>query len=109
MRVVNYEGIGEWVQRMKVKARLIPTTVGLNYTRSWKATETPKLAWSRKHTYVMGVTTDNVSPTAEWKVQVKAVLDRPAPVADVVKEFTLPFDPSCGANPGGLRTGRNAR
>ena len=36
MKVVNYNHLRDWAQRMKVKARLVPPNVGLSYFRDWK-------------------------------------------------------------------------
>ncbi len=97
MTVVNYHGLRglDWAKHMVMKARLIPTTSGLNITRPWRQWKTPYLTQDKRHAYDIMVTTDNVSPTADWKVQIKMVWDRGAPVPDVVKETTRRFNGSC--------------
>ena len=96
MIVVNHEGLGgDWAQRMRAEARLITTTPGLQYSRAWKKVKTPILTINRRHSYTMTVITDNVSPNAEWKVQLKLIWDRPTQ-RDVVKEKTGKFVASCG-------------
>lgn len=98
MVVVNYHGLRglDWAQHMTVKARLIPTTAGLNISRAWRQWKTPYLTQDKRHAYDITVTTDTVSPAADWKVQLKMVWDRSAPAPDVVKETTRPFTGSCG-------------
>lgn len=102
MVVVNYHGVkvGDWAKHMKLKARLIPTTPGINLPRSWKEVKTEYLTQDKRHVRDMWVSTDTVSPRAAWRVQIRAVWDRPFPHADVVMESTVPFDASCGANSG---------
>lgn len=97
MKVVNYDGLGDWAQYMKVKARLIPTSAGLNYTRPWKEVKTPYLTQNKTHTYTMRVLTDNVSAASDWQVQLKLTWDRPA-MRDVVVDRTGPF--GCGLQGG---------
>ncbi len=114
MTVVNYHGVRglDWAKRMKMSARLIPTTPGLNFGRMWGETKTPDLVQDKRYSYNLSVLTDNVSPTADWQVQVKAVWVRRAPVPDVVKETRRPFNANCtdgsgadGSGNGGFRVG----
>lgn len=99
MKVVNYDGFSDWASYMKVRARLIPTGAGLNYTRPWKEVKTPYLTQNKTHSYTMRVLTDNVSAFKDWQVQLKLIWTRPA-MRDVVVERTGAFS-SCGGLQGG--------
>jgi hypothetical protein len=101
MRVVNYDNVKDWAQRMKVKGRLIPTTAGLSYTRPWAEKQSDYLTQNRTHTQRLTIVTDNVTPRASWNAQLKLFWDRPAPIPDVVKETSKSF--SCGG--GGVSMG----
>ncbi len=92
MTVVNYDGIGDWADHMEAKARLEPTTGGLNYFRSWGSDKTPYLIQNKRHAYNMRALTDNVSATADWQVHVKLIWHRPAPIRNVTKDLYLPFN-----------------
>ncbi len=92
MTVVNYDGIGDWADHMEAKARLEPTSAGLNYFRSWRSDKTPYLIQNKRHAYDMRVLTDNVSANADWQVHVKLIWHRPAPIKNVTKDLYLPFD-----------------
>lgn len=105
MRVVNYSGIGDWADHMQAKARLEPTTTGLNYTRRWASWKTPYLTQDRKHTYVMNLTTDNVSGTASWRVHLKLTWHRPAPIRNISKDVYKSFRASCADVTGGFLPG----
>jgi hypothetical protein len=96
MTVVNYEGFGgDWAQRMKAQARLVPASgAGLSYFRNWAKAETGVLVVNRRHSKTFTLLTGNVRPDATWKVQLKLVWDRPVR-RDVVKELTQPFNASC--------------
>ena len=88
---------GGWVTNFRLKARLIPTTSGLNISRSWRTNRFPvhsNLLQDYNYSHGMGVNTDVVDPEADWKVQVKQVWDRKAPWKDIVREFFLTFDTS---------------
>jgi hypothetical protein len=98
MKVVNYDHLRDWAQRMKLKARLVPPTAGLNYTRAWKEARTDVLLQNHTYGKVLTVVTDTVNPAATWNVQIKLVWDRVAPIKDVVKETTRSF--SCGVSLG---------
>ena len=39
--------------------------------------------------------TDNKSGTADWRLHVKLIWHRPAPIPNVTKDVFLPFDESC--------------
>lgn len=99
MTVVNYDGIGDWAQYMKVKARLVPTSEGLNFTRPWTEVKTPYLIQDKRHSYNISVVTGNVSATKDWQVQLKLIWDRPA-MKDVVVNLTGAFA-GCGGIQGG--------
>jgi hypothetical protein len=97
MSVRNRGHGAHWVTNFRLKARLIPTTSGLNYTRSWKTNRFPvysDLLQDYDYSRAMAVNTDTVNPEAEWVVQVKQVWDRKAPWSDIVRQFSLPFDTS---------------
>lgn len=102
MRVVNYDGIGDWADHMQAKARLEPTTTGLNYSRTWSSSKTEYLTQNRKHTRVMTLLTDNVSGTASWKVHLKLTWHRPAPIRNISKDVYTTFSASCADTTGFL-------
>jgi len=92
MKVVNYDHLRDWAQRMKVKARLVPSdSPGLSYHRDWREVVSGLLIQNRTHTRDMTVVTAPASPNAAWNVQIKLVWDRVAPIPDVVKQVTKPF------------------
>ncbi|MDX6601949.1 MAG: hypothetical protein QOF13_1151 [Solirubrobacterales bacterium] len=95
---VHNRGIGSgWVTNFRLKARLIPTTSGLNISRNWRTSRFPVksgLNQDSEYSHGMAVNTDVVKPEAEWKVQVKQIWDRKAPWKDIVREFFLTFDAS---------------
>jgi hypothetical protein len=95
MWVSNHGAGGEWVTNFRLKARLVPTTSGLNWSRSWKTHRFPvhsDLFQDHYYNSPMVVNTDTVDPEADWKVQVKQVWDRRAPWSDLVHEFFITFD-----------------
>ena len=96
MSVVNYDGFGgDWAQRMRLEARLVPTSAGHNVFRVWSEYESDDLLVNKRHSLNMWVVTDNVSSAADWKLQVRMIWDRPAG-KDVVKSQTLKFSGECG-------------
>lgn len=105
MRVVNYDGIGDWADHMQAKARLEPTTAGLNYSRRWASWKTPYLTQNRKHTYVITMTTDNVSGTASWRAHIKLTWHRPAPIRNISVDVYKRFNASCADVTGGFAPG----
>ena len=100
MTVVNYDGIGDWAKAMQAKARLEPTTSGLNYSRVWRSTKTGYLTQNKRHVFGFSVLTDNVSANADWQVHVKLIWDRPWPIKDITKNIYLSFDASCAGADG---------
>jgi hypothetical protein len=108
MSVVNYHGLGDWADHMEVKARLESTAPGLNIHSSWKKQKTPYLTQDKRHAYNMRVRTDNKGGTASWRLHVKLIWHRPAPIRNVTKDVYLRFDGSCApvtSAPGGLGSG----
>jgi hypothetical protein len=102
MVVVNYEGFGgDWADRMEAKARLVPTSAGLNFTRSWRSQKTSYLGINRKHRYDFTVITDNVSGTRAWKLQLKLIWHRSLPSRNISINRHLAFNPGCAAVTGG--------
>ena len=97
MRVVNYDGVlkGDWADHMEAKIRLEATTPGWQYTRVWKHSKTAYLTQNRTHTYNWDLTSDNLSERADWRVHVKLIWHRPAPIRNVTKDVYLPFNASC--------------
>jgi hypothetical protein len=97
MRVVNYDGVlkGDWADHMEAKIRLESTTPGWQYTRVWKHSTTAYLTQNRTHTYNWDLTSDNLSDRADWRVHVKLIWHRPAPITNVTKDVYLPFNASC--------------
>ena len=45
--------------------------------------------------------TDNKSGTAGWRLHVKLIWHRPAPISNVTKDVYLPFNASCAPITGG--------
>ena len=101
MSVVNYSGIGDWADHMEAKARLESTEPGLNLHSNWKKWKTPYLTQDRRHAYNVRLVTDNKSGTASWRLHVKLIWHRPAPIANVTKDVFLAFDESCAPQTGG--------
>lgn len=95
MYVVNYDNLRDWADHMEAKARLEPTTAGLNYTRSWRKWKTPYLIQNKLHRSDISLTTDNVSANADWRVHLKLVWHRPAPIKNISKDVYLGFNGSC--------------
>ncbi len=100
MTVVNYSGIGDWADHMEMKARLESTAPGINIHSNWKKQKTPYLVQDKRHAYDMRVVTDNKGGTASWRVHVKLIWHRPAPIRNVTKDLYLPFDASCAPQTG---------
>ena len=76
-----------YVQGMKVRVRLVPTSSGLSYSRKWKEQRADGLVMGKREVRDFTVLTDNVKSTAEWRLQIKLVWDRIAPTPDYVMEF----------------------
>jgi hypothetical protein len=108
MVVVNGDDLlgREWATKMSVKARIVPTTPGLNFTRSWRTWNSPKLSKNRRHAFTPGLATDNVSPRADWRVQVKVTWHRKGAIRNITKTFQRPFDTSCATTITGGRVGQ---
>jgi hypothetical protein len=84
MTVVNYRVYnGTSAQRMKLRARIVSGT-GINIHRDWKEAHSGSLVQGRRYAETLSVTTDNFSPTADKKVQIRMIWDRPAPLRNVV-------------------------
>lgn len=60
---------GDWARHMRLRARLIPTSAGINITRPWTTSVTPYLTRNRRHVYTATVVTDNASGTAARNAQ----------------------------------------
>jgi hypothetical protein len=101
MSVVNYHGWADWADHMEAKARLESTEPGLNLHSSWKKWKTPYLVQDTRHAYNIRLVTDNKSGTADWRLHVKLVWHRPAPIANVTKDVYVGFDESCAPQTGG--------
>jgi hypothetical protein len=95
MTVVNYDHLRDWADHMEARVRLEPTTAGLNFTRSWSAWKTPYLVQNKRHRYLIVRTSDNVSGLRAWKVHLKLIWHRPAPVPNISKDLYLKFNGSC--------------
>ena len=103
MTVVNYEGFGgDWADHMEAKARLVPTTVGLNFLRSWRSVKSNELLINRRHVRDFTVVTDSVSGTREWKVQIKLIWHRKSPTPNIAKTITRRFSGDCAVVTGGM-------
>jgi len=96
MTVVNYEGLGgDWADHMEAKARLEPTTAGLNFTRRWSSWKTPYLVINKRHSYVINLTTDNLSATKAWKVHLKLIWHRTFPTRNIALNLYGKFNGGC--------------
>jgi hypothetical protein len=97
MSVVNYHGKRglDWADHMEAKARLEPTTAGLNYSRSWRSWKTPYLTQDKRHVYNIDLVTDNLRPDVSWRVHVKLIWHRPWPATNITRDLYRPFDTSC--------------
>ena len=104
MSVVNYSGIGDWADHMEAKARLESTEPGLNIHSNWKKWKTPYLIQDTRHAYNMRLVTDNKSGTASWRLHVKFIWHRPAPIANVTEDVLFGFSGACAP-----QTGRGGR
>jgi hypothetical protein len=96
MTVVNYDGLGgDWAQRMKAQARLVPATgAGLSYFRDWTKVRTGVLLTNHRYNHALTLLTNSVHPGASWRVQLKLIWDRPVR-SDVIKELSLPISAPC--------------
>ena len=101
MSVVNYHGWADWADHMEAKARLESTAPGLNLHSSWKKWKTPYLIQDKRHAYNIRLVTDNKSGTADWRLHVKLIWHRPAPIPNVTKDVFLPFNELCAPQAGG--------
>ena len=106
MWVNNTGHFSHWVTNFRLKARLIPTTSGLNYSRSWRTDRAPNsgnLLQNHRYNGPLAVNTDVMSPNADWQVDVKLIWDRKLPLSDIVKKKRFPLDPSgCAGSGQGL-------
>ncbi|MEQ8834739.1 MAG: hypothetical protein RIB67_09895 [Miltoncostaeaceae bacterium] len=112
MVVVNDDGITgrDWATHMEAKARLIPTTAGLNFTRSFRSVKTTRLLQNRRYSLVFQILTDNVSSQRDWNLQVRLTWVRPGPVRNLTRTLRLAFDESCaGPAVPGPRRGAGGR
>ncbi|MGD9570888.1 MAG: hypothetical protein AB7V62_03245 [Thermoleophilia bacterium] len=105
MRVVNYDGRGDWASNMEARARLEATTPGISPHTPWVKQKTPYLTQNKKHTYNFKLLTDNKSATAAWQVHVRLIWHRPWPVKDKTENIVLPFNTWCAPVTGGGGTG----
>ena len=101
MSVVNYDGWADWADHMEAKARLEATTAGISPHGNWVKWKTPYLLQNKRHLYNIRLRTDNKSGTAAWRLHVKLIWHRPAPIANVTKDVYLAFDSSCAPVTGG--------
>jgi hypothetical protein len=101
MSVVNYDGWADWADRMEARARLESTAPGINIHSNWRKQKTPYLLQNKRHLYNFRVRTDNKSGTASWRLHVKLIWHRPAPIPNVTKDIYLRFDGSCAPITGG--------
>jgi hypothetical protein len=101
MTVVNYDGFGDWADHMEMKVRLESTAPGINIHSNWKKWKTPYLTQNKRHAYNIRVVTDNKSGSASWRVRVKLIWHRPAPIPNVTRTLSLPFNASCAPQTGG--------
>ncbi|HTI34574.1 MAG TPA: hypothetical protein VL422_12915, partial [Miltoncostaea sp.] len=62
---------------------------------------TPYLVQDKRHAYNVRLITDNKSGTADWRLHLKLVWHRPAPIANVTKDVYVGFDESCAPQTGG--------
>ena len=85
-----------------LKARLVPTTAGLNFVRPWRQTKVNALL-NGASTATLSVTTGWNDGLKAWKLQVRLEWDRPGP-KNYVRNLTVRFH-GCtplGASPPGL-------
>ncbi len=101
MSVVNSSGIGDWADHMEARARLESTKPGLNIHSNWRKWKTPYLTQDKRHAYNIRLITDNKSGTADWRLHVKLIWHRPAPIRNVTKDVYRGFDESCAPQTGG--------
>ncbi len=104
MRVVNYHGVlkGDWADHLEAKARLEPVNgAGFSLQRNWKSWKTPYLTQDKTHTYNMQIPTEPMRPDASWKVHVKLIWHRPAPLSNVTVDRYFQFSTSCATSIGG--------
>ena len=87
-----------------MKARLVPTTAGLNFVRPWSVQAKARANPVGESWATLWTTTPKVSADANWKVQVKMEWDRPGP-KNYTKTLTYPFR---GCSRGGVDWGGTA-
>jgi hypothetical protein len=102
MSVVNYDGWADWADHMEARARLEATTAGISPHGNWVKWKTPYLLQNKRHLYNIRLRTDNKSGTAGWRLHVKLIWHRPAPISNVTKDVYLPFNASCAPITGGM-------
>ncbi|MDP1604302.1 MAG: hypothetical protein Q8M03_13665, partial [Legionella sp.] len=102
MSVVNHDGLGEWADHMEAKVRLEATTAGVNYTRKWVSQKTPYLIQDKRHAFRMNLLSDNLSGSADWRVHIKLIWHRPAPIKNITRHIYKPFRTSCADPTGGI-------
>jgi hypothetical protein len=102
MRVVNYGPGRDWADRMEAKVRLESTEPGYSPHGNWAKWKTPRLLQDTKHFYRWDLLTDNKSGTAEWKLHVKLIWHRPAPIPNVTKDVYTTFNGNCATATGAL-------
>ena len=59
------------LRSLKLSARLIPTTSGLNLPRNWHSTERKNVSADGANDLQLGVLTDYMSDSYDWNVEVK--------------------------------------
>jgi hypothetical protein len=90
------------VQAFKLSARLIPTTAGLNVSRSW-TTYAQKLTLSGEHTLTMMVYAPVPDTAKDWNLQIHMTWDRMSRV-DWHNELTVKNFGGCPTT-GGMAVG----
>lgn len=64
------------LRSLKLQARLIATTSGSNWTRSWRTSELKNVSADGANDRTNWVTTDTMSSTQDWNVQIKLTWNR---------------------------------
>lgn len=98
MFVYNKGYFSTYATNMRVRARLVHPGAGLDYTQSWSTVRFPyknaspnELTSDAFHTADFTVNTEPMSPTQDWRLQIKLIWDRKAPLADSVEKFETTF------------------
>lgn len=102
MRVVNYGPGRDWADRMEAKVRLESTEPGINIHSNWRGWKTPALLQDTKYFQRWDLLTEPKSGTAEWKVHVKLIWHRKAPIPNVTKDVYRSFAGNCATSTGAL-------